>query len=372
MDGWALLDLLKHDRRTRHVPIHVISVDDQRKRGLRAGAFGYLEKPVDRDALFTALTRTRDFVDRPVRNLIVVEDDEKQRASIAALIGDGDVEVTAVGTAAGALEALAQRRFDCAIIDLGLPDRPGADLIEDIRQRPEGADLPIIVYTGQDLLPDEEERIGRQASTIIVKDVDSAQRLLDETALFLHRAIGATPGDDGRRDGAAILVEPAPAEVERRERPVAQAPDPGSPRDGLGGRKVLIVDDDMRNIFSLTSALEQHGMAVLFAEGGREGLRLLEETPDLDAMLVDIMMPGMDGYEVMRAVRAEPAWRSLPVIAVTAKAMKGDRERCLEAGASDYVSKPVDLDQLLAVLRVQIGGGRANGTLHETLLEGRA
>jgi len=329
MDGWALLDLLKHDPRTRHVPIHVISIDDQKRRGLRAGAFGFLEKPVDRDALLEAFSRTRDFVDRPVKNLLLVEDDEIQRMSISELLGRDEVQVVGVGTAEGALEALQARRFDCAVVDLGLPDLPGAELIEKIRAARGGSELPIIVYTGQDLSKEQERQLERIASTIIVKDTESSGKLLDETALFLHRAIAGVPADK------QIVVD-------RKD----DAP--------LAGRKVLVVDDDMRNIFSLTSALEQHGMAVVFAENGREGIDKLKATPDIDLMLVDIMMPEMDGYETMREIRRLPRYRDLPLVAVTAKAMKGDREKCLEAGATDYVSKPVDIDQLLAVLRVQL------------------
>ncbi|HYY84023.1 MAG TPA: response regulator, partial [Beijerinckiaceae bacterium] len=330
MDGWALLDLLKHDPRTRHVPIHVISIDDQKRRGLRAGAFGFLEKPVDRDALLEAFSRTRDFVDRPVKNLLLVEDDEIQRMSISELLGRDEVQVVGVGTAEGALEALQARRFDCAVVDLGLPDLPGAELIEKIRAARGGSELPIIVYTGQDLSKEQERQLERIASTIIVKDTESSGKLLDETALFLHRAIAGVPADK------QIVVD-------RKD----DAP--------LEGRKVLVVDDDMRNIFSLTSALEQHGMEVVFAENGREAIDKLKATPGIAAMLVDIMMPEMDGYETMREIRRMSQFAHLPMVAVTAKAMVGDREKCLEAGASDYVSKPVDIDQLLAVLRVQLG-----------------
>jgi CheY-like chemotaxis protein len=350
MDGWALLDLLKHDPRTRHVPIHVISVDDQKKRGLKAGAFGFLEKPVDREALHEALARTKDFIARPMRTLLLVEDDEGQRTSIEALMGE-DVEVTGVGTAQAALEAVQARRFDCAVVDLGLPDIPGAELIERIRSTPGGEELPVVIYTGKDLSRDEVRRLDRIASTVIVKDTDSSGKLLDETALFLHRAMAGAPED------APIVVE----------------------RGGdasLQGRKVLLVDDDMRNIFSLTSALESHGMEVVFAENGREGIERLRAEPGVEVMLVDIMMPEMDGYETMRRIRSMPRFAHLPLIAVTAKAMVGDREKCLEAGATDYVSKPVDMDQLLAVLRVQLGrstyapdgrapNGAANGGAHE-------
>jgi CheY-like chemotaxis protein len=338
MDGWALLDLLKHDPRTRHVPIHVISVDDQKKRGLKAGAFGFLEKPVDRDALMNALNRTKDFIDRPVKSLLLVEDDDNQRMSIAELLRDGHVDVTGVATAEAALEAINARRFDCAIVDLGLPDLPGTELIEKIRKIKGGEELPIVIYTGQDLDKAQERRLERIAATVIVKGEGSSERLLDDTALFLHRAISAIPEEK------QIIVQHR--------------------ADGsLEGRKVLIIDDDVRNIFSLTSALEQHGMKVEFAENGREGIEKLKRTPGIDVVLVDIMMPEMDGYETMQAIRSLPQYRELPLIAVTAKAMLGDREKCLEAGASDYVSKPVDIDQLLAVLRVQLGRSTYTGSM---------
>ncbi|WP_046868268.1 hybrid sensor histidine kinase/response regulator [Microvirga massiliensis] len=346
MDGWALLDLFKHDPRTRHIPIHVISVDDQRKRGLRAGAFGFLEKPVDRDALLAALSRTKDFIYRPIKDLLLVEDDPNQRMSIAELLGDGGVSVTGVETAEQALEALNARRFDCAIIDLGLPDMPGIELIERMRKVQGGEEIPIIVYTGLELSKIQERTLERMASTIIVKGDGSSERLLEETALFLHRALAEIP------QSQQIIV-------------------PRHDTSSLEGRTILIIDDDVRNIFSLTSALEQHGMKTVFAENGRDGIETLERTPDIDAVLVDIMMPEMDGYETMRAIRGIPRHEDLPLIAVTAKAMKGDREKCLEAGASDYVSKPVDIDQLLAVLRVQLGASRsaiaANGSAEDEL-----
>ncbi|HZH51734.1 MAG TPA: HAMP domain-containing protein, partial [Microvirga sp.] len=348
MDGWALLDLLKHDPRTRHVPIHVISVDDQKKRGLRAGAFGFLEKPVDREALMQALARTREFIDRPVKNLLLVEDDSNQRMSMVELLRDGDVDVTDIGTAQAALEAIEAKRFDCAIVDLGLPDMGGAELIERIRSLRGAEELPIIVYTGLELSQAEESRLENIASTIILKGTGAPEKLLSETTLFLHKAIEAKTE---KPDLQPIRLE-RPSEV------------------SLRGRKVLIVDDDVRNIFSLTSALEQHGMEVAFAENGREGIEMLKSTPDVDIMLVDIMMPEMDGFETMQEIRKLPEYRSLPLIAVTAKAMKGDREKCLEAGATDYVSKPVDIDQLLAVLRIQLTNSTYRSSRLRTEMDG--
>jgi CheY-like chemotaxis protein len=262
-----------------------------------------------------------------------VEDDANQRMSIAELLGNGGVSVTGVGTAEKALETINTQQFDCAIVDLGLPGLSGTELIERMRATRGGEDIPIIVYTGQDLSKAQERTLERMTSTIIVKGDGSSERLLEEAALFLHRTLADFP------QGKKIIVQRHDA----------------SP---LEGRTVLIIDDDVRNIFSLTSALEQHGMKTAFAENGREGIERLEQTPGVDVVLVDIMMPEMDGYETMRSIRRISRYEDLPLIAVTAKAMKGDREKCLEAGASDYVSKPVDIDQLLAVLRVQLGRDR--------------
>jgi CheY-like chemotaxis protein len=304
-------------------------VDDQKKRGLRAGAFGFLEKPVDRDSLMNALTRAKEFIDRPVKSLLLVEDDANQRMSMVELLKDNAVQVTDLGTAEAALEAIQTSRFDGVIVDLGLPDMPGAELIERIRSLRGGEELPIIVYTGQDLSRSDEIRLESIASTIILKGTGSPEKLLSETSLFLHKAI-------------VEATEQRPITLER--------PSEISLRD----RKVLIVDDDVRNIFSLTSVLEQHGMNVIFAENGREGIQMLKSNPDVEIMLVDIMMPEMDGFETMQAIRARREYGALPLVAITAKAMIGDREKCIEAGATDYVSKPVDIDQLLAVLRVQL------------------
>jgi CheY-like chemotaxis protein len=339
MDGWALLDQLKHDPATRHIPVTVISVVDEKKRGFQAGAFNFLEKPVDREMLFEALARTKEFVDREVKSLLLVEDDEHQRTSIAALVEGGDVAVTAVGSGERALDMLQIDRYDCMIVDLGLPDMNGVELIERVRRIEELANLPIVVYTGRDLTPEEEARLLRLAETIILKDADSATRLFDETALFLHRTLAKLPEDKQR-----ILIH-----FQHSDR-------------SLKGKKVLIIDDDVRNIFSLTSALERHEMEIVFAENGADGIAKLRQTPDIDAVLVDIMMPEMDGYETMRAIRSYEAFRTLPLIAVTAKAMKGDREKCIEAGATDYIAKPVDLDQLVSTLRVRIPASGNGGS----------
>ena len=334
MDGWTVLDRLKHDPQTRHIPVHIVSGLEERQRSLQLGAIAYLQKPVGQESLITALTNTQTFVERPLKRLLVVEDNEHQRQSIVELIGDGDVRTTAVGTGTEALAALKASAFDCVVLDLGLPDMSGFELIKQIEQQVGLSNggrtsLPIIIYTGKKLTEQEETELRRVTEAIIVKDVKSPERLLDETALFLHRVQSNLP--EAKQQILAQL---------RQQEPV------------LAGKKILIVDDDVRNIFALTSILEEHQMEVVFAENGRKGIDLLQNTPDVDAVLMDIMMPEMDGYETMRAIRAQTKFRSLPILALTAKAMKGDREKCLEAGASDYIAKPVDTEQLLSLLRV--------------------
>ncbi|MDB5365739.1 MAG: hybrid sensor histidine kinase/response regulator, partial [Rhodospirillales bacterium] len=331
MDGWALLDRLKRDANTRHIPVHVITADEQKRRGMKAGAYAFLEKPVDREALFGALAKARDFVERPTKELLLVEDDEAQRKSVVALIGNGDVHTTAVGSAEEALRAVASQQFDCIVVDLGLPDLTGFELMERLRSSENTAGMPIVVYTARDLDANDRAELERLAESVILKGQGSTDSLLRETALFLHRTADNLP--------------------ESARRAMSHGWDDGA----LAGKRVLIVDDDVRNIFSLASALEGHGIEVVFAENGRDGIETLKTTPGIDAMLVDIMMPELDGYETMREVRTIGRFTDLPIIAVTAKAMKGDRERCIEAGATDYIAKPVDIEQLVSMLRVRIG-----------------
>ncbi len=265
-----------------------------------------------------------------MKHLLVVEDDEGQRSSMVELIAHEDVAIDAVGSAAEALVKLQGTHYDCMVLDLGLAyGDSGFDLLETVKSNPAMADLPIIIYTGKDLSPAEETRLKKFAETIIVKDVKSPERLLDETALFLHRVEARLPEQKRRM-------------LERLHNTDAV----------FAGKSVLIVDDDVRNIFSLTSVLEDHDMRVSFAENGADALAHLASTPDIDIVLMDVMMPGMDGYEATRTIREQPRFRDLPIIALTAKAMKGDREKCIAAGASDYITKPVDADQLLSLMRV--------------------
>ena len=328
-DGWTILDRLKHDPSTRHIPVHIISVEENWQRGLRLGAIDFMTKPATKESLSQALTTLHDFVDRPVKRLLVVEDDEAQQQSIAELIGDGDVITTAVTTGADALEVLQRESFDCMVLDLGLPDMTGFQLITRVKGEIGLRKLPTIVYTGKQLSKREEAELRRMAESVVIKDAQSPERLLDETALFLHRVTARLP------------------EAKQRMLEQLHRTDPT-----LTGRKALVVDDDVRNIFALTTFLERSEMKVIYAESGRDGIARLQDTPDIDVVLMDVMMPEMDGYETVRAIREMARFRNLPIIAVTAKAMKGDREKCIEAGASDYIAKPVDMDQLLSLLRV--------------------
>jgi hypothetical protein len=331
MDGLEVLDRLKRDPETRHVPVHIISGVEQKRAGLRAGAIAYLEKPVSKEALDAAFARISSFIDTVPKRLLVVEDNEAQRQSIVDLIAHEDVDITAVPSAEEALTQLHEKHFDCMVLDLGLHagDMGGFDLLERVKSDPDNHDLPIIIYTGKELSREDETKIRKYAETIIVKDVKSPERLLDETALFLHRIEAKLP--------------------EQKRQMLEHLHDADSV---VSGKSILVVDDDVRNIFSLTSMLEDHGMIVHFAENGKQAIEQLKKDPNVDAVLMDVMMPEMDGYETTKAIRAMEQFKTLPIIALTAKAMKGDREKCIQAGASDYITKPVDTEQLLSLLRV--------------------
>jgi HAMP domain-containing protein/CheY-like chemotaxis protein len=329
IDGWQVLDRIKRAPETRHIPVHIVSGTGQRHEGLSAGALAYLEKPVSKESLEQAFEQIGEFVARSVKSLLIVEDDETQRMSITELIGEDDVNITAVATAAEALKLLSENRYDCMVLDLGLRDMSGFTLLETIKTNDSLKDLPVIIYTGKDLTQAEETELRRYAETIIIKDARSPERLLDETSLFLHRVESRLP------------------ETKRRMLEQVHSED-----TVFAGRKILIVDDDVRNIFALTALLENHAMQVVFAENGRAALDVLEQSPEVDMILMDVMMPEMDGYEATQAIRQMPQFAELPIIALTAKAMKGDRERSIASGASDYITKPVDSDQLLSLMRV--------------------
>ncbi|BAZ39183.1 multi-sensor hybrid histidine kinase [Calothrix sp. NIES-4101] len=329
MDGWTVLDQLKRDPETRHIPVHIMSVDDREQRGLQLGAIAYLQKPVSKEVLTQILTEIKDFVQRKVKNLLIIEDDQVQANSIIALIGNSDVKSTSVGTGAEALSFLQTHRVDCIVLDLGLPDMSGFELIEQIKEQPSLIKIPIIVYTGKEISQQEETKLRRLTETIIIKNVRSPERLLEETALFLHRVQANLPKTQQEMLENLRTFDPI-----------------------LANKKILIVDDDVRNIFALTSLLEGYQMQVLFAENGRDGIEVLQANPDINIVLMDVMMPEMDGYETTRNLRQQPQFKNLPIIALTAKAMQGDREKCIDAGASDYITKPIDTEQLLSLLRV--------------------
>jgi len=329
MLGWTVLNNLKLDPSTRHIPVQMLSIEEERQHGLSHGAFSYLVKPATTEDLEHAFDRIKNYVTPHTKRLLVVEDNDIERESVVALLEHDDVEIVAVATGAEALQNLSESNFDCCVVDLRLPDMTGFELLETMQSNPAAKDVPIVVFTGKELTSEEEARLRVVAKSIVVKDVQSPERLFDETALFLHRVVSDLP--QSKRDM-----------IERLH---------GS-NDVLKHQKVLVVDDDVRNIFALTSVLENHDMEVLSATNGRQAISIIESTPELSIVLMDIMMPEMDGYETMREIRNDSKFRTLPILALTAKAMKGDREKCLQAGASDYIAKPVNTDQLLSLLRV--------------------
>ncbi|MFC5578891.1 HAMP domain-containing protein [Lysobacter niabensis] len=328
MLGWTVLARLKQDSSTRHIPVQIVTVEEERHQSIERGAFAYLAKPATTESIGEALQRIKDYTLPRVKRLLVIEDDAGERLSIEELIRHDDVSIDTVGTGAEAMEALRDGNYDCAVLDLRLPDMSGFELLERIKDVPRLANVPIVVFTGKELTAEEHKRLKKAARSIVIKGVESPERLLDETALFLHRVIADLP--PGKQQMVQRLHESD---------------------DAIRSKRVLVVDDDVRNIFALSSVLERHGMEVVTAGTGQEAIEKVADDPEIDLVLMDIMMPGMDGYDTMRAIREQPESRSLPIVALTAKAMKGDREKCLEAGASDYLAKPVVTDQLLGVLR---------------------
>jgi CheY-like chemotaxis protein len=328
MLGWTVLARLKQDSTTRHIPVQIVTVEEERHHSIERGAFSYLAKPATTETISAALERIKQYTLPRVKRLLVVEDDAAERMSIEELIRHDDVQITTVGSGEDAMAALASEQFDCVVLDLRLPDMTGFDLLDRIQGVPELHDVPIVVFTGKDLTSAESERLKKAAKSVVIKGVESPERLLDETALFLHRVVAELP--------------PAKRRMVQRLHESDEA---------LRDKRVLVVDDDVRNIFALSSVLERHGMDVVTAGTGQEAIEKVADDADIDLVLMDIMMPGMDGYDTMRAIRSDPESRALPIVALTAKAMKGDREKCLEAGASDYLAKPVVTDQLLGVLR---------------------
>jgi CheY-like chemotaxis protein len=329
MLGWTVLSQLKQDPAMRHIPVQIVTLDEDRQHGLARGAFAFVTKPATTEGLEAALARIKDYSAAPRKRLLVVEDNDAERLSVTELLGYDDIEIAAAGSGAEALDLLHEQAFDCIVLDLRLPDMSGFEVLERLRDDERLRDVPVVVFTGKQLSPEEDAQLHTLARSVVVKGVESPERLLDETALFLHRVVTDLP----------------PAKQQLLERLHSSDED-------LVGTKVLVVDDDVRNIFALSSVLERRGMQVLTAGTGREAIATLESMPDVAIVLMDIMMPEMDGYETMQVIRQNPAFRRLPIVALTAKAMKGDREKTLEAGASDYLAKPVNTEQLLSALRM--------------------
>ena len=329
MLGWNVLSQLKQNPLTRHIPVQMVTLDEDRQHGLARGAFSFVTKPTTREGIAEALSRIKEFVQPRRRRLLVVEDNQAEQMSIRELLGHDDIEIVNAGSGGEALALLRQCACDCVVLDLRLPDMSGFEVLERMRAEHSLADVPVVVFTGRELSAEEDAQLHTMARSIVVKGVESPERLLNETALFLHRIITDLPPE--------------------KQQMLEQL---NSSDENLVGRTVLLVDDDPRNIFALASALERRGMNVLTATTGREAIALIDETPALAIVLMDIMMPEMDGYQTIERIRKDRAYRRLPIIALTAKAMKGDREKCLEAGASDYLAKPVNTEQLLSALRM--------------------
>lgn len=327
--GLTVLQRLKELAPTRHIPVHVISVEDRQEAALHMGAIGYAVKPTTREELKDVFAKLEAKLTQKVKRILLVEDDALQRDSIARLIGDDDIEITAVGFAQEALDLLRDNIYDCMIIDLKLPDMLGDELLKRMSTEEICSFPPVIVYTGRNMTRDEEAELMKYSRSIIIKGARSPERLLDEVTLFLHK------------------VESQLSNERQKMLKTARSRD-----KVFEARKILVVDDDVRNIFALTSALEHKGAVVEIARNGLEAIAKLNEVEDIDLVLMDVMMPEMDGYEATIEIRKDPRWRKLPIIAVTAKAMKDDQERCLQAGSNDYLAKPIDLDRLFSLIRV--------------------
>ncbi len=329
MDGNKVLAELKADPAIRHVPVHIISANERTIDPIKEGAVEYLTKPIDKKQLEEAFTRIENFIDRKMKNLLIVEDDANSRKAICKLIGNGDVHCIEAATGQQGLDHILDGQIDCVVLDLGLPDMSGFDFIHALGQNEDKKAPPIIIYTGRELTRAENDELEKYAESVIIKGVKSEERLLDETALFLHRTVNNLPAS--KRQMIISLYD----------------------KDVIfQGRKVLVVDDDMRNVFALSKILKERSIDVLKAENGVKALELLAQNPGIDMVLMDIMMPEMDGYEAMRRIRAQVEHKHLPIIALTAKAMKDDKQKCLDAGANDYISKPIDVERLLSLMRV--------------------
>ena len=329
MLGWTVLNNLKLSPATRHIPVQIISVEEERSHALARGAFSYAVKPTTTQGLDECFDRIKKFVEPHVKRLLIVEDNEIERQGIVELLAHDDIEIATAASGADAIQQLLDRPFDCCVLDLKLPDMTGFELMEKLQAEPSLREIPIVVFTGKELTHEEEQQLRTVAKSVLLKDVQSPERLFDETALFLHRVVSGLP-------------EAKQQMLDRLH----------TSNEILRGRKVLIVDDDARNIFALTTLLENHEMVVVSATNGRQAIEMIQQQDDIGVVLMDIMMPDMDGYQTMQEIRKNPKFELLPILALTAKAMQGDRDKCLAAGASDYVAKPVNTHELLSLLRV--------------------
>ncbi len=329
MLGWTVLSQLKHNPLTRHIPVQIITLDEDRQHALARGAFSFVNKPTTTEGVSAALAQIKEYAKPRRKRLLIVEDNAAEQMSIKQLLDHDDIEIITTDTGAGALSTLRESPCDCVVLDLRLPDMTGFEVLDSIRNDNSLSDVPVVVFTGRELSVEEDAELHTMARSIVVKGVESPERLLDETSLFLHRVITELPIEKQR------MLEKL-----------------NSSDEDLVGRTALLVDDDARNIFALSSVLERRGMKVLTATTGSEAVTLVGSNPEIAVVLMDIMMPQMDGYQTIGVIRTNPAFRRLPIIALTAKAMKGDREKCLEAGASDYLAKPVNTEQLLLAIRM--------------------
>lgn len=332
--GLAVLDRLKRDVQTRHIPIHVVSAGDHTETALSLGAIGYALKPVKREQLVEVLQRIEDRLSQRVHRVLIVEDDQVQREAVAKLLASQDVETITAGTAADCLRLLKEETVDCMVLDLSLPDASGYSLLETLSQESAYSFPPVIVYTGRELSADDEQRLRRYSKSIIIKGAKSPERLLDEVSLFLHQVISQLPAEQQK------MIRKA------RNRDAL-----------LEGRRILVVEDDVRNVYALTNILEPRGAVIEIARNGREALEVLEKSAGqpggaIDLVLMDVMMPVMDGLSATREIRKNPQWKKLPIIALTAKAMPDDQQRCIDAGTNDYMAKPLDVEKLLSLVRV--------------------
>jgi CheY-like chemotaxis protein len=332
--GLSLLDDLKRDPRTRHIPVHVVSASENAETALALGAVGYLLKPVRREQLLSAMRKLEDRLVNPLRRVLIVEDDPVQREAVAKLLEADNVEIETAGAAAECLEKLRAGTYDCMVLDLALPDSSGYALLETLSREDAYSFPPVIVYTGRDLSQEEVQQLRRYSHSIIIKGAKSPERLLDEVTLFLHQVVA------GLSEEKQTLLRRAQSRDETLE-----------------GRRVLVVEDDVRNIYALTSVLEPRGVKVQIARNGREAVEATAKAvdgaaPGIDLVLMDVMMPEMDGLTATREIRKDPRLKKLPILVLTAKAMQDDQEKCLEAGANDYMAKPLDVDRLLSLVRV--------------------